>query len=614
MRIIDFKETKCMHCYKCVRYCDVKAVMIKDGRAEVIEDKCVLCGHCLHVCPQSAKTMASDLDTVQYYIRQGMKTVVSLAPAYMGFLQEGTIGQIHEAFRKLGFSDVRETAEGAAAVTAEYAKLLKEERMENIITTCCPSVNDLIEIYYPRLVPYMAPVVSPMVAHGRMLKKEYGEDVKVVFVGPCIAKKKESMDPRNEGSIDAVLNFNDIRKWLEAEHISIGECGDIAFQHLKPGVNQLYPVTGGVISSVLSTVEPEENYRKFHIHGTKNCIELCESLMAGEINRSFIEMNMCTGACINGSAPLNRTVSRFRVKIDMEERIVKEPADQAELKRRSEGVGLKKNHCDHSTNDRMPTESQIREILSMTGKKTQEDELNCGACGYSTCREKAIAVFQKKAELNMCIPYMHDRAESLANLVMDTSPNLVMIVDGTMKILEYSAVGQQYFGKTRAEAMQMYLFEFIDTEDFQWVYQTHQSIRGKKADYPEYNLSALINIVYVEKKDVVLATIIDITEQERQAKRDYEKKLTTVELAHEVIRKQMTVAQEIAGLLGETAAETKITLLDLCDSLLEEGEEEAGAGTGKKRRRISVMNAQGGSISGNSEAGGKNTFGTEGGR
>ena len=170
MRIIDFKESKCMHCYKCVRYCDVKAVMIKDGRAEVIEDKCVLCGHCLHVCPQSAKTMASDLDTVKYYIRQGHRVVVSLAPAYMGFLQEGTIGQIHEAFRKLGFFDVRETAEGAAAVTAEYAKLLEDGKMENIITTCCPSVNDLIEIYYPRLVPYMAPVVSPMVAHGRMLK------------------------------------------------------------------------------------------------------------------------------------------------------------------------------------------------------------------------------------------------------------------------------------------------------------------------------------------------------------------------------------------------------------------------------------------------------------
>lgn len=573
MRIIDFKETRCMHCYKCVRYCDVKAIMIKDGRAEVIEEKCVLCGHCLHVCPQSAKTMASDLDTVKYYLRQGERVVVSLAPAYMGFFTKTTLGQLHEAFRKLGFADVRETAEGAAAVTQEYAQLLQEGKMENIITTCCPSVNDLIEIYYPQLVSFMAPVVSPMVAHGRMLKKEYGADTKVVFVGPCIAKKKESVDPRNEDSIDAVLNFNDIQNWLEEEAIDLKECEDIPFNRLDPKVNQIYPITSGVIESVLATEEKEDGYRKFHIHGTKNCIDFCESMMAGEIKGSFIEMNMCQGGCINGSAPLEREVSRFRAKLDMEDQISREAASEEELKKRTEGVELEKVFEDQSTRDPMPTEDQIREILAKTGKFTPEDELNCGACGYFTCREKAIAVFQKKAELNMCIPYMHDRAESLANLVMETSPNLVMIVDKEMKILEYSAAGEKFFGKTRSEAKQMYLFEFMDPTDFQWVYATHQSIRGKKMVYPDFNLTVLMDVVYVEKRDVVLATMIDITEQERFAREDYEKKLNTVELAHEVIRKQMTVAQEIAGLLGETAAETKITLMDLCDSLLEEGAE-----------------------------------------
>lgn len=576
MKIIDFKATKCMHCYKCVRYCDVKAIMIRDGGAEVIEDQCILCGHCLHVCPQSAKTMASDLDMVKYFIKRGVKTVASLAPSYQGFLQEGTVGQVRSALLSLGFSDVRETAEGAAVVTREYAELLRDGRMENIITTCCPSVNDLIEIYYPKLIPYMAPVVSPMTAHGRMLKKEYGKDTKVVFVGPCIAKKKESMDARDGKSIDAVLNFNDIRRWLEEEHISVENCGEQPFKHLDPKVNQLYPVTSGVISSVLSTEEEKDSYRKFHIHGTANCIELCDSLMAGELKNSFIEMNMCTGGCINGSAPLERTQSRFRVKIDMEEKITREPADKRILEEMEEGLKFHKGYQDHSASPLIPTEEQIREILAKTGKTSPEDELNCGACGYFTCREKAVAVFQKKAEINMCIPYMHEKAESLANLVMETSPNLILIVDQEMKILEYSTVGEKYFGKSRAEAMEMYLFEFIDPMDFQWVYQTHQSIRGKKVDYPEYGLSALLNIVYVEKKDMVLATFIDITEQENQAKKDYEKKLNTIDLAQKVIHKQMTVAQEIAGLLGETAAETKITLLDLCSSLLEEGEESEG--------------------------------------
>lgn len=577
MRMIDFKETSCMHCYKCVRYCDVKAIMIKENSAEVIEDKCVLCGHCLHVCPQSAKTMASDLDTVKYYIRRGLRTVVSLAPAYMGFMGKGTLGQIHEAFRKLGFEGVRETAEGAAAVTEEYAGLLRAGEMENIITTCCPSANDLIEIYYPSLVPFMAPVVSPMVAHGRMLKREYGEDTKVVFVGPCIAKKKEAADPRNAKAIDAVLSFNDVKEWMEAEQIEIAACEDRPFPRLDPKINQLYPITGGVVQSVLLSRETQDHYRKFHIHGTKNCIELCDSMIAGEIHNSFIEINMCTGGCINGSAPLERNSSRIRVRLDMEEQIEQEPTDRIRLGELKREVNMQKSYSDHSALEPMPTEAQIREILAMTGKRTPGDELNCGACGYSTCREKAVAVFQKKAELTMCIPYMHDRAESLSNLVMETTPNIVLIVDREMKILEYSAVGEKYFGKTRAEAKQMYLFEFIDPTDFQWVYSTHQSIQGKRTSYPEYNLSVLINIVYVEKRDVVLATIIDITEQERLARVDFEKKLNTVELAHEVIRKQMTVAQEIAGLLGETAAETKITLLDLCDTLLEDGEESGGS-------------------------------------
>ena len=232
-----------------------------------------------------------------------------------------------------------------------------------------------------------------------------------------------------------------------------------------------------------------------------------------------------------------------------------------------------KNFEDRSVDDPMPTEEQIREILRMTGKTRPEDELNCGACGYPTCREKAIAVFQKKAELNMCIPFMHDKAESFANLVMETSPNVVLIVDEDMKILEYSAVGEKYFGKTRKEALDMYLYEFIDPTDFQWVFDTHQNIHGKKVTYTEYGVTMLQNIVYIKKENAVLATFIDITAQEEKARQDYETKLATADLAQKVIHKQMMVAQEIAGLLGETTAETKTTLTKLCQSLLEDGNE-----------------------------------------
>lgn len=414
-----------------------------------------------------------------------------------------------------------------------------------------------------------------MIAHGMVLKKEYGPEAKVVFLGPCIAKKKEAQDIRHSGFIDAVLNFNDINSWLDEEDIVIEDCEDMPFEK-NPRVNRLYPVSSGVVSSVLATGKKHDSYRKFYVHGEQHCIDLCESMVRGEISGCFIEMNMCYGGCIKGPTVKDGSISRFKVKLDMEEAVKKEPVPEDETVQALEGITLKKYFMDCSPKDPVPTQEQIREILAMTGKNRPEDELNCGACGYPTCREKAIAVFQKKAELNMCIPFMYEKSESFANLVMETSPNLVMIVDEDMKILEYSAVGEKYFGKTRSEALQMYLYEFIDPTDFQWVLDTHQSIHGKKVTYPEYHLDVLQNLVYIEKENAVLATFLDITKEEEQARIDYEKKLDTIDLAQKVIHKQMMVAQEIAGLLGETTAETKTTLTKLCKSLLEDGSDNGG--------------------------------------
>lgn len=583
MEIIDFKATKCKHCYKCVRYCDVKAVQIKDGRAVIMQDKCVLCGHCLKICPQSAKTLKSDLGMVKGFLREGMRVVVSVAPAYMGLLKYKTIGQVRGALLRLGFEDVRETSEGAAFVTGEYARLLKEGRMENIITTCCPSVNDLIEIYYPRLIPNLAPVVSPMVAHGKLLKEELGGDVKVVFLGPCIAKKKESRDPRHDRCIDAVLNFNDISKWLEEEDIVVEDSEDRPFRAFDPRVNRLYPVTNGVVNSVLATEEGNDCYRKFYVHGVANCIDLCKSMTRGEIKGCFIEMNMCSGGCIKGPTVNDESISRFKVKLDMEETVTRKPADRRAMEPVWEAVNFGKRFEDHSAREPQPTEEQIRAILRMTNKMKPEDELNCGACGYPTCREKATAVFLHKAEVSMCIPFMHEKAESMSNLVMETSPNIVLIVNQDMRIMEYSDVGEKYFGKTRSQALQMYLYELLDPVDFQWVFDTHQNIQGKRVNYPEYRLSTLQNLVYIEKENAVLATFIDITREEELAKEEYEKKLETIDLAQKVIHKQMMVAQEIAGLLGETTAETKTTLTKLCHSLLEEGNDSGFTGGAEYR-------------------------------
>ena len=225
MKVIDFKTASCKHCYKCVRSCSVKAIRVTNAQAQIMNDYCILCGHCLEVCPQNAKTFASDLDVVRGYLKRGERVVVSIAPAYLGILKYSQPGQVVDALKRLGFYEVRETAEGAAYVTEAYSRLISEGKMKNIITTCCPSVNDLVEKYYPDLTPFMAPVVSPMIAHGMLIKNLYGRSTKVVFLGPCIAKKEEAEgDVRTRGYVDAVITFEELEQWLESENIVLSQC------------------------------------------------------------------------------------------------------------------------------------------------------------------------------------------------------------------------------------------------------------------------------------------------------------------------------------------------------------------------------------------------------
>lgn len=579
MDVIGFKEAKCKNCYKCVRVCNVKAIEVKDEQAQIINDKCILCGQCLEACPQNAKTFISDLDKVKDYIRRGIPTVVSVAPSYMGILNYRVPGQVFSALRKLGFSQVRETAEGAAFVTAEYDRLLEEKKMENIITTCCPSMNELVEIYYPELTKYLAPVVSPMIAHGKLIKKEQGDSVKVVFLGPCIAKKREAEnDRRTSGYIDAVINFNEFEGWLAEKKIEIMECEDELPDNRNAAVNRLYPVSGGILSSVLACAgisaaedrKEKENYKKFYVHGIESCMDLLENMKKGEIRGCFIEADICSGGCLKGSAMENRGKSHFQARLEMEDAVEKRWVEEGYLDQ-GRTVSMARTFADRSDKSSMPGEEEIRRILKKIGKVNKEDELNCSACGYSTCRDKAIAVYHGNAELTMCLPYMNEKAQSMANVVLDTTPNIVVIVDSDMKIIEFSNAAVSYFKKTKAQAREMYLFELIDHTDFEYVLNTRTSILGKKVCYPDLGITTLQNIVYIKDQNCVLGTMQDITEDEDKIRQSQNLKFETIEMAQKVIDKQMMVAQEIAGLLGETTAETKVTLTKLRDMIINDG-------------------------------------------
>ena len=538
----------------------------------IMEDHCVLCGRCLAVCPQEAKTLSSELPQVRAMIQRGEKVVAQLAPSYVGLLEFREIGQLRPALRKLGFADVFETAEGAAAVTAEYLQLIEEARMDNIITTCCPVINDVIEMYFPSLVPLLAPVVSPMIASGRMIKQALGSDTRVVFIGPCIAKRKEARDPRHADAVDAVISFEELGGWLKEKEIRIDACENEPFP-FDPTVNRLYPVTGGVLASVRAGLPAESDrhhYRQFAVHGLSNCIELCRDMEAGSVHRCVIEMNSCENGCIKGPAVTRKGVYPYKIKLDMEDTIRPVSVARDTVRRRTEGICLSKQFEDRSLDDPLPSEDEIREILAKTGKHCAEDELNCGACGYASCREKAIAVFQGKAELEMCIPYLTSRAESMANLILNESPNAVIIADASQQILEYASVGERFFGVSREHALKRRLSELIDPGDYEAVQRSHHNIYGKKVYYPQYDRWTLQNIVYIPRQDSTLMTFIDITAQEKQRLQEQKTRNETIELAHNVIRNQMFTAQKIASLLGETTAETKMTLTRLTRAIRNE--------------------------------------------
>ncbi len=577
MRIIDFNSTRCRHCYKCVRNCEVKAISVRGGRAVIMEDHCVLCGRCLAVCPQEAKTLTSELPQVKAMIRRGEKVAAQLAPSYMGLLEFQQLGQVRAALRKLGFADVFETAEGAAAVTDAYLRLMEEERMDNIITTCCPAVNDMIEMYFPALVPSLAPVVSPMIASGRIIKQRLGSESRVVFIGPCIAKRKEARDLRHADAVDAVLSFDELKHWLVEEDIRIDECEDEPFP-FNPAVNRLYPVTGGVLASVRAGLSEDasHHYRQFTVHGLSNCIELCRDIAAGSVHRCVIEMNSCENGCIKGPAISGKGVYPYKIKLDMQDAIPQNPVPPEELRRSTEGICLDKQFEDRSHDEPMPTEEEIRQILEKTGKHSPEDELNCGACGYASCREKAIAVFLGKAELEMCIPYLTSQAESMANLILNESPNAVIIADASGHILEYAAVGERFFHVSREKALNAKLSDLISTQDWETVQHSHHNIYGKKVYYRNYDLWTLQNVVYIPKLNSTLMTFIDITAQEKRLRQEQDARNATMEMAQNVIRNQMFTAQKIASLLGETTAETKMTLTRLMNVMEDRSYEQGG--------------------------------------
>lgn len=570
MKILDFYPANCKNCYKCVRNCSVKAIKMVDDQAQILEEKCVACGKCFLVCPQNARNIHSDLDDVINAINSGKKVIMSIAPSYLGVYDEPY--KLISALKHIGVSIIEETAIGAQQVTKLYREYLVNNNLQNVITTCCPSANMMVQAFYPELIEYLIPIDSPMIAHCKMIKKRYGDDVYIVFLGPCIAKKCEAFGYQQVGIINSVISFEELDKWMEINHIDINSFEDLCPDLEGEYVGKIYPLEKGILYGVQDLVI-KKNLTPLSVSGTDNLKEVYESLLNKELNNVFIEVNSCVGGCIDGPAVPRNNKSIFVRKSNAENRLL--PTRESNYPNYSDEE--KRLNYDRSFRNKKYTppvysEEDIKQILEKTGKHVPSDELNCGACGYDTCREKAASVIEGLSHIEMCIPHMRSKAEKLSNIVIEYSPNILIVTDLNLNIIDLNPVGEKTF-KTKIDTVKgRHLSSILSTEDFEEVIKTEQNIIGRKLYLEKYGIVAYESIIYLPKNKIIYCILNDITNEEMKKNQLVNLKLNTIETADKVIEKQMRVAQEIAGLLGETTAETKAALLKLKKIVFEESE------------------------------------------
>ena len=553
---LTLKKSNCKNCYKCIRHCPVKAIRFSGNQAHIIGNECILCGQCFVVCPQNAKEITSEVEKVKVLLQGGAPVIVSLAPSFVANYDGVGIAPMREAMQKLGFYDVEETAIGAAIVKNEYERLLREEDRDIVISSCCHSINLLIQKYYPTELKYLADVVSPMQAHCMDIKQRY-PNAKTVFVGPCVAKKDEA-EYYGE-AVDAVLTFEELTEWLEAEHIQLKSEMDITAESRT----RFFPTTGGILKSM----QQETGYTYLAVDGIENCMAALKDIESGKVHKCFIEMSACVGSCIGG--PVMEKYHRTPIKDYMAVANYAGTKDFDVLQ--PEPARLKKNFSFIEHRLPQPTETEISNILRQMGKTKPADELNCGSCGYNTCREKAIAICQGKAEVSMCLPFLKDKAESFSDTIVRNTPNGLIVLNENYEVQQINEAARKIMNiRSASDILGDQVVRVLDPAAFMSVMQTGRDIHDQRVYLAEYNRYVEQTIVHDRDSRMLIGIMRDITDEEKEREKKESISRQTIEVADKVVDKQMRIVQEIASLLGETAAETKIALAKLKESISDE--------------------------------------------
>lgn len=556
MDCLTLKKSNCKNCYKCIRHCPVKAIRFSGNQAHIIGDECILCGHCFVVCPQNAKEIVNETEKVRVLL-QSYPVYVSLAPSFIANYEGVGINAMRTALKKLGFADVEETALGATVVKNEYDRLLREEKRDIVISSCCHSVNLLIQKYFPKELPYLAGVLSPMQAHCADLKRRH-PGAKTVFIGPCVAKKDEAA--HYDGIVDAVLTYEELTEWLNHEGVVLEKEMDSQQESRA----RFFPTTGGILKT-MNLDAP--GYRYMAIDGIENCISALKDIENGNIHHAFIEMSSCVGSCVGGPVMEKYHPSPVREYIAVAEYA----GDKDFVVEQPDSNDLRKHFSLIERENKMPSEYEINAALRQMGKMSKRDELNCGSCGYNTCREKAIAICQGKAEASMCLPYLQKKAEGFSDRIVNNTPNGIIVLNDAFEVQQINEAAMDIMHiRSASDVLGEQVVRIMDPAVFYEVQKKKFNVHNRRVYLAEYKRYVELTVVYDTDNHLFIGIMRDITDEEKEREKKESISKQTIETADKVVDKQMRIVQEIASLLGETAAETKIALTKLKESIKDE--------------------------------------------
>lgn len=561
---LTLKKSNCKNCYKCIRNCPVKAIRFSANQAHIINDECILCGRCFVVCPQNAKQIVDETEKVQVLMQGDEPVIASVAPSFVANYPGVGINSFRKALKQIGFADAEETALGATIVKKEYERILKDEERNIVISSCCHSINLLIQKHFVNCLPYLADVISPMQAHAADIRRRY-PNAKIVFIGPCVAKKDEAEHYKNY--VDATLTFEEITAWFKRMNVVLEPEQDAE----EKSKARFFPTTGGILKTMALDAP---GYTYLAIDGVENCMDALRDISEGKVEKCFIEMSACAGSCIGGpvmekkhNAETNyfrnpvidyMAVSNYAGSSDFD---IEQP-EVHELKKVFEPIEQKAIE---------PLEYEINNILKKMGKTKKSDELNCGSCGYNTCREKAKAIFNGKADISMCLPYLKEKAESFSDTIVKNTPNGLIAVNDNLEVQLINKVACKIMNiPSQSDIIGEPVVRVLDPTNFMKVQKGPEQIYGERTYLAEYNKYVEQTIVRDTDSKMLICIMSDITEKEKEHKKKEEISRQTIEVADKVVDKQMRIVQEIASLLGETAAETKIALTKLKESISDE--------------------------------------------